>query len=136
MTIRMLAAALLACAASPAAAQDGSAPATIQGSASAPATLMRVDDGVFDLVENGTLDLTGKRILLGFFRNERCRDSGVDVRLNGRRDCVEVGERIDLKRNSATRDFVGDRENCFLDIVRIVAPKGAPATATFRLYCL
>jgi len=109
-------------------------------SSSKPATLMRVDDGVFSLQYQGTIDLTEKRVLLAFppqkndIRN--WQSGSFYITINGESNRVRIGNRIDLKRNRSTREFVKDRDVCILDVTNFIAPKGSPAVATFRLYCL
>lgn len=118
-----------------------SPPARLILSASKPAKLMRVDDGVFSLSYTDTIDLTDRKLLLGFMQISE-RDAKryfpqgeFYIRLNGDRERVAVGTRIDLKRYRTTAGFVEDREVCFLDVVDFVAPKGAPPEATFRVSC-
>ena len=98
------------------------------------AQLMRVDEGVFELEIGKTIDLTDRKILLAIKYDSRrrcCR-----ITLNGRRENYEIGTRIDLKQERNTKSFVADKEVCFLDVVDIADPKGAPGIATFRLHCL
>ena len=97
--------------------------------------LMRVDEGVFDLQIGRTIDLTNRRILLAITYHGRDNEC-CDLTLNGRLvNLWQVGSRIDLKDYSTTKEFVEDKNRCFLDIVDIVDPKGAPGTVTFRLFC-
>jgi len=104
--------------------------------------LMRVDEGVFDLKIGRTIDLTNRRMLLSI-RYGRDKSS-FHLTINGMtpqgNEVVgnynwSIGSRIDLKVMESTEEFVQDKNRCFLDIVDIVDPTGAPGTATFRLFC-
>jgi len=97
--------------------------------------LMRVDEGVFDLKIGRTIDLTNRRMLLAITYRGREKEC-CDLILNGLRvSRWQVGSRIDLKEYRTTQEFVEDKNRCFLDVVDIVDPKGAPGMATFRLFC-
>ncbi len=99
------------------------------------AELYRIEDGVFQLREGKTIDLTDRFLLLAFQQGKKC----FEITLNGRRSCIEVGNRFDLKRKHASfrlGDLFQDKNRCFLDVVEISAPKGADATAIFRLHCI
>jgi hypothetical protein len=101
------------------------------------AQLMRVDEGVFDVPVGGTIDLTDRKILLSVTsftsgREKKC----CTIMLNGDRITWRtVGHRFDLKQLSATRQSLYDKNQCFLDIVDVATPKGAPWLLTFRLHC-
>jgi hypothetical protein len=109
--------------------------------------LMRVDEGVFTIKFGQTIDLTNRRILLTikYGRPSWDRESLVccQLALNGQilpeqepADSTRlIGERIDLKRLESTSSYVEDKERCFVDVVDVVDRKGAPGTATFRLFC-
>ncbi len=110
-------------------------------SASKPATLMRVDDGVFALRFNSSIDLTDRKILLSFPQDgnngrQNWSKGSFVIYLNGDSHWVRLGTRLDLKRGSRTQGFVADKEVCVLDVTNFVAPKGSPPVATFRLHCL
>jgi len=97
--------------------------------------LMRVTDGVFDLNPGRSMDLTDRRILLTFLP-DRDRDWGrgkLPIRINGRQEFAEPGLRYNLKDYS---DRLVDKQECFLDVVQFVNPKGGQATVTFRLDCV
>lgn len=98
------------------------------------ALLYRVDDGVFQLTEGETIDLTDRHLLLAFQQGKRC----FEIVVNGRKTCIEVGERFDLTRKSLFRlgDLFSDKDSCFLDVVKLEDVKGADAIATFRLHCV
>ena len=102
------------------------------------AEFYRVDEGVFALRPGMSIDLTDRKILLNF-REKWQAGREADrfyIALNGNSDVVKAGDRIDLKRERATRDAVTDKGSCFLDVVAFVAPTGAPPTATFRVSCI
>ena len=96
--------------------------------------LFRVDEGVFDLRIGQTIDLTNRKLLLSMqIYNKSC----CNMTINGERvSRWQVGSRIDLKRFRGTKEAVQDRDQCFLDVVDLVLPKGAPGVATFRLHCI
>lgn len=99
------------------------------------AELYRVEDGVFQLREGKTIDLTDRFLLLAFRQGGKC----LEITLNGRRSCIEVGKRFDLKWKHAPfhlGKLFQDKNRCFLDVAEISAPKGADATAIFRLHCI
>lgn len=100
----------------------------------ADAKLYRVDDGVFQLREGNTIDITDRFLLLALRQENEC----LAIMLNGQKSCIEIGARYDL--NSPSSPFrlgalFKDKKRCFLDIVQIEAPKGADALVTFRLHC-
>lgn len=98
-------------------------------------TLYRVEEGVFQLREGGVIDLTDRALLMAFRIGRRCPE----VLVNGNDACIEVGKRFDLKWRHAPfhlDNLFSDKRRCFLDVVAITSPKGADATATFRLHCL
>lgn len=100
------------------------------------AELLRVDEGVFEMPIGGTIDLTDRRIFLSI-RVPRGYQQCCEIVLNGRQVMFGdvVGQRFDLKRVNSTWKHVEDKEQCFLDVVDVVTPKGAPGIATFRLHC-
>jgi len=100
------------------------------------AQLMRVDEGVFELEIGKTIDLTDRKMLLSVTSRGSNKDC-CTIAVNGSRvNWNGVGSRIDLKRESSTRQFVEDKDVCYLDVVDIALPKGAAGIATFRLYCV
>ena len=136
------------------------------------AELPRVDEGVFEIPVDGTIDLTDRRIFLSIrsYRDwpdapRKCCNlllnvggtidltdrkillsvtsftSGREkkcctIMLNGDRiPWRTVGHRFDLKQLRATRQSLDDKNQCFLDIVDVATPKGAPWLLTFRLHC-
>ena len=116
----------------------------LSGSALAQATrpsapLNRVDDGVFELRQGASVDLTKHAILLTVRadQSERNTERGqFYVLIAGQQQQLAAGKRIDLKRMRGIDKDLKSRDHCFLDVVSFVAPKGAPATATFRLSCI
>lgn len=97
------------------------------------AELYRIEDGVFALRPGMSVDLTDRAILLAFRNVERGRAM---LTIAGRRESGITGTRWNLKQERQTRDAVADKSECFLDLTTLVAPKGAPPTATFRLRCI
>jgi hypothetical protein len=99
------------------------------------AELYRVEKGVFQLRDGHAIDVTDRFLLLTFRLDKKCPK----IVLNGRNSCIVGGERFDLKWAQAPF-FLGklflDKNQCFLDVVKIDAPKGADAIATFRLHCI
>jgi hypothetical protein len=109
------------------------------GAAEEPAKLYRVQEGVFDLRGGKSMDLTDRRVLLTLpaIQDSHLMEQGrFWISLNGQRSIVTVGARVDLKRQPQTRKTFDDKDECYLDVIDYVAPKGAPATATFRLSCV
>jgi hypothetical protein len=101
------------------------------------AQFYRVDEGVFELGENKTIDLTDRKILLGVkcYKNHT-GDKRCDIYLNGNSVRSNgVGSRFNLKNNRSTKAFIEDKDICVLDLVDAVLPKGAKAIFTFRLNC-
>lgn len=98
-----------------------------------------VGDGVFELKQGKSIDLTKKEWLLTF-KGEQNRDSlersQITIMIAGYQHSMTPGQRHDFKGYSSTQKDAKDKDKCFLDLVDVVAPKGAPATATFRFSCL
>ena len=103
------------------------------------AGLTRVDDGVFELRQGSSVDLTKHAILLTVKAEQADRNlerGQFSVLIAGQQQLVEAGRRIDLKRQRGLDKDLKSKSQCFVDVVSFVAPKGAPATATFRLSCI
>ena len=103
------------------------------------AGLKRIDDGVFELRQGTSVDLTRHAILLTVKADQPARSverGQFYVLIAGQQQQVAAGKRVDLKRMRGIDKELKSRDQCFLDVVSFVAPKGAPATATFRLSCL
>lgn len=103
------------------------------------AKLMRVDDGVFEMKIGQSIDLTNRKVFLAIPMQQNGNDlqnNRLTITLNGQTATGGTGTRFDLKTSYATRDVVKDKDNCFLDVVDLLIPKGAPLSATFRLNCL
>jgi hypothetical protein len=116
----------------------GVAPLPASAQANAPAELMMVKKGVFTLKVGQSIDVTDRGILLHMSKiraEAGASPTGVSFSVNGQGGTFSVGYRMDLKRETSTKDFVKDMRGCFLDLVSAVAPVGAAATATFRLLC-
>lgn len=99
--------------------------------------LKQVDGGVFELRGGQSVDLTDRKLLLSV-EDEDVRDQNrphhFNVYVGGARRQVSPGTRIDLAHGDQRRRG-GNATPCFLDVVDYIAPKGAPATAKFRLSC-
>ncbi len=101
----------------------------------------QVKEGVFQIKERQAVDLTDRHLLFTFRRSGReCRQEQCIVCvLNGRSSACDIGKRFDLKWGNAPFFLKGtfaDRRECVLDVVNFKKPKGAPATAVFRLRCI
>lgn len=100
--------------------------------------LARIDGGVFELRQGRSVDLTKHAVLLTVKseQSERGVERGqFTVLVGGQSYVVEAGKRIDLKRIRNIEREIKSRAQCILDVVEFVSPKGAPATAKFRLSC-
>jgi len=118
-----------------------------QVSSSPTATLYRVDEGIFDIREGQTLDLTDRKILMAFrvISNAYERESFVErkqVRIYfsgaGRTldNTFNQGQRLDLKNNTNYYPkLFADKAECYLDLIDTAAPKGGTLVATFRFVC-
>ncbi|MGE0698530.1 MAG: hypothetical protein AB7O57_05490 [Hyphomicrobiaceae bacterium] len=103
------------------------------------AGLARIDDGVFELRQGSSVDLTRHAILLTVKAEQSPRSierGQFSVLVAGQQVVTEPGRRIDLKRQRGLDRQLKELDHCILDVVGFVAPKGAPATATFRLSCI
>ena len=104
------------------------------------AQLSRVTEGVFSLKLGESMDLTEAGILLAFRRDYYVKkrfagvyNSGdIEISINGRIYRSNLGSRYNLKKDSSR---LSNRDECWLDVYRIVRAKGAPVTASFRLDC-
>jgi len=99
------------------------------------AELPRVTEGTFSLQVGHSVELTNSGLMLTFhslFRLYSDAKPEYIMLINGEEFSVGVGTRFDLKKRS-TR--LKDRDECWLDLYRIVEAKGAPLTASFRLDC-
>ncbi len=96
-------------------------------------------DGLFELRQGRSLDLTKNQWLLHFpqdNRRENMEAGRISLKISGVGYDLRVGDRIDLKTFHVTMKDVKDRDKCYLDLVDVLVPKGAPAVATFRFHCL
>lgn len=99
-----------------------------------PAELLRVEDGVFALDLNQTIDITDRHLLMALVQEER---KCLAIKVGGRRECIEIGQRFNFKNNAFALGAVfKDRQDCFLDVVKIEDAKGVDPRVTFRLYCV
>lgn len=122
---------------------EAEATAPKQKSASTTATLYRVDDGLFDLRAGEVIDLTDRKILLSFLKNspreqaEEYNQIRVNIAAGEQLSAdqpMAVGRRFNLKADYASK-LLKDKNSCFLDLVSVAIPKGAPMVATFRFSC-
>ncbi|WP_296575205.1 hypothetical protein [Phreatobacter sp.] len=118
----------------------------VQPSASVPAhpvltqsdnaRLMRVDEGIFELQVGRTVDLTDKKIMIMIDSIQNAEDPTralVIFRYPNSSAGFRIGSRWNLK--DFFREELRDYKACFIDIVRVIAPRGAPASATLRMEC-
>lgn len=101
----------------------------------------QVKEGVFQIKERQAVDLTDRHLLFTFRRSGReCRkEQCIVCVLNGNSTACDIGKRFDLKWANAPFYLKGtfaDRRECVLDVVNFKKPKGAPATAVFRIRCI
>ena len=95
--------------------------------------------GLFDLRIGKSVDLTKNQWLLTFVNNQfpdSLQQGQINISVAGQHYTLAVGDRLDLKQFRATEQDARDKDKCYVDLIEVVAPKGAPATATFRFYCL
>lgn len=95
--------------------------------------------GLFDLRIGKSVDLTKNQWLLTFVHNQfsdSLQLGQINISVAGQHYTLSVGGRLDLKQFRATEQDARDKDKCYVDLIEVVAPKGAPATATFRFYCL
>lgn len=101
-----------------------------------PSKLFLVTDGVFNLQEGQSIDLTDEHLLLTLVRG---KDNCVAIAMNGGVGCVTSGQRFHLKNLGNApfyiRGMFSEKEKCILDVFNIVMVKGQKATADFRLLC-
>ena len=98
-----------------------------------------VGEGLFDLRFGQSVDLTKNQTLLTSRRDREQRgieQGTVYLTIAGVQYDMTVGQRLDLKQWGPTQKDVKDKDKCVLDLIDVVAPKGAPAQATFRFSCL
>lgn len=95
-----------------------------------------VGNGLVELREGKPIDLTNKQILLLFRETPKTQleRKSIYVSVNGASHTIVLGQRFDLKQRFAKE--LQDRDKCYFDLIDVVAPKGAPATATLRFHCL
>ena len=138
-------AAVIALGAASASAQDNniqpsaSAPTAGAPSASAPAMHLRVDDGVFQLGNGASIDLTDRRILFATSARSgayKITSDRVYTSINGAAETMRVGDRLDLKSFKSTQNFLTDKSICFVDLLRTEKAMGeGQFTAVFRFFC-
>lgn len=104
------------------------------------AEFFRVEQGVFELKQGQSIDLTDRKVLFTFRdfygMGERFRkEKNISVYVSGKSYGIRPGDRIDFKDQRHLSKYFEGNEQCFLDYVSLIAPKGASAVGTFRLHC-
>lgn len=107
----------------------------------APAAKLEVvtGQGLFELRLGKSVDLTKNQWLLSFVgdnRPESLADGRANIKIAGAGWWMRTGDRLNLKTFNTTQKDAKDKDQCYLDLIEVVAPKGAPAVATFRFHCL
>jgi hypothetical protein len=99
--------------------------------------LVYVTNGVFELREGESKDVTDRGILLHLTQVEANdgRASRLRIMLNGGSYSPVIGTRYDLKNLGQTKEFVKDFRTCVLDVVSAKAPIGGQPSAVFRQLC-
>lgn len=104
------------------------------------AKLYRVDEGIFDIKLGQVLDLTDRKVLMAFSntmsgntREAIKKNQSFRVLFNSRQSSFSIGRRLDLKYEF--KEIFKDKDECYLDLIGIATPKGAPVIATFRFHC-
>lgn len=118
--------------------QAPAAPAANLAVSVQPVLMAVVGDGIFVLKEGSSLDLTKNEILMTMPRGQNkdgLERGTVELRISGHSLHMNLGGRHDLKTWSPTSKQVKDKDKCFLDLIDVVAPKGAASAATFRFSC-
>ena len=113
-------------------------PAKQQTAASSAQLMAVVGDGLIELKEGRSVDLTKNEVLLTMTRgqNKDALERGqVQFLISGQGAHMSVGQRLNLKDWGGLRQALKDKDKCFLDLIDVVAPKGAPAAATLRFSC-
>lgn len=107
--------------------------------------LYRIEEGLFQIQQNQTVDITDRSILFTIGYDKR-RDQTLCM-VNGNSNPCVTGARIGFQsgvvasgggtyytKGIKAKDFE-DKEQCFIDVVSIKKVKGAPIIGTFRLSC-
>ncbi len=117
---------------------EGNAPK--MKTSSPTAQLYRVDEGIFDIKLGQVLDLTDRKVLMAFSntisgntREAIKKYQSFRVLFNSSAVSFSLGQRLNLK--SKFNDIFKDKDECYLDLIGIATPKGAPVIATFRFHC-
>lgn len=100
--------------------------------------LARIDDGVFELEQGTAVDLTDRMILLYFngLIESRSHASAIYLTVAGQRRQMRVGQRLNIKTEGGLSALLKDKDECFLDLVDLVAARGGTPVATLRFFCL
>ena len=107
------------------------------------AQLYRVDEGLFDIRLGDVLDLTDNKILMAFPVDRNSREAMVEnksikIKINNISFGFTPGQRLNFKGSGYANyidKYFKDYSECFIDLIGVTVPKGAPAIATFRLHC-
>ena len=116
--------------------QEADATADFSNGLRPSSALKRIDSGTFELRQGQAIDLTDRKVLFAVRSAQDPNPSPsriFTVAINGFDRNVRPGERIDLK--DVLQSVFADSTFCGVDVLDYVAPKGAPATAKFRLIC-
>lgn len=109
--------------------------------ASDNAKLFMVKEGVFDLEIGTSIDLTDRKVLFTFaggwnYKLKTLKQQHIAVKINGQTESMRNGDRFDFKRYHRTDAIFQDTSKCFIDLVKVIVPKGGRAVATFRFHCV
>lgn len=101
------------------------------------AKLYRVDEGIFDIKLGDVIDLTDRKVIFSFpvRRNARAelKTKRINIDINSRGFYLDIGKRLDIK--DYFREIFKDKDECYIDLIGVANPKGAPAIATLRFHC-
>lgn len=108
-----------------------------------PALLTMVKEGVFELQHGKSIDVTDRKILLSFPKQNQYysaekgtfQEGRFMIFINGDDQHAGGGQRFDLKKINSTAEFVKDTDVCMLDVVELIEAKGTVARAVMRINC-
>lgn len=109
-----------------------------QVTSSVTATLYRIDEGMFDLRHGQSIDLTDRKVLLTFTVSQNAsllESKHIYLAINGTSQEMTPGRRLNLKTTNPFTKIFADKAECYLDLIDVAMPKGAPMVATFRFEC-
>lgn len=96
---------------------------------------IQVNEGLFSLEINETIDLTDQSLLLALVYDRR---ENLAIRVGGRISDISIGQRFDLKWPHAPfhlGHLFSEKRMCFLDVINIEDASGGTPKAEFRLRC-